>query len=174
MVENLKKLFVVTLMVLPCLSDANTLKYGHNLIYVGSGTALNSPEYADKPKTLGFLHLSHSSATVWGLDVSYEGIVQDSSKGKRAIQAEAFNLLWGTNLHTSENVRLETAFILGIRETTIRCPRSTSGYQCDPGVVAKTDFGINGGVALFWSYKNLMLGARLTEKSKQALLGIKF
>lgn len=174
MFQNMKTFFFVSALALSCLSSANAFEGGQNVIYIGSGTAINSPDYAVSPKTLGFLRLSHSTATVWGLDVSHEGIVLDASKGRRASQAESFNILWGRKLHSSEHFRLDAAFIAGIREKSIRCPSSTSGYQCDPNVVPVTDFGFNGGVAVIWSYKKMMLGARWTENSRQALLGFKF
>jgi hypothetical protein len=174
MLKNVKRIFFAAAIVLSCFSNANAFEDGQNVIYIGSGTAINSPDYAEKPKTLGFIRLSSSTPLVWGLDVSYEGIVLDATKGRRASQAESFNILLGRNIHTAEHFRLEAAFIAGIREKTIRCPSGTSGYQCDPNVAPDTDFAFNGGVAVIWSYKNLMLGARWTEKSRQALLGVKF
>ncbi len=173
------RLLVVLMATSVCaLSSAFADTDGQNVIYVGSGTAKNNntTTKSSNPATLGYLRVSNTSDTVWGLDVSGEGTMLDSTWGQRnsAKQATAFNFLIGKNLNKTENSRIDAAFIAGIREKTSSCPSSYLGYQCYADQKPDTSYGFNGGIALTWIYKSFMVGARFTGESKQALVGIKF
>jgi len=173
------KILMVLMATSACaLSTANAETDGQNFIYIGSGTAknANTATKSSNPATLGYLRVSNTTDTVWGLDVSGEGTMFDSTWGQRnsAQQATSFNFLFGKNLNKTENSRIDAAFILGIRETAQSCPSSYLGYQCYADQEPDTSHGFNGGVALTWIYKNFMVGARITGESKQALVGIRF
>lgn len=178
MLSNMKGLVVVMASSVCALSAAYADTDGQNVIYVGSGTAKNSNTSvkSSNPATLGYLRLSNTSDTVWGLDVSAEGTMLDSTWGQRnsAQQATAFNFLFGKNLNKTENSRIDAAFIVGMREKASSCNKSYLGYQCYADQEPDTSYGFNGGIALTWIYKNFMVGARITGESKQALVGFRF
>jgi hypothetical protein len=91
-----------------------------------------------------------------------------------AEQAISYNFLIGKNLLKYVTSRLDAAFLIGLRGTSFSCPRSYLGYECDADAEAIDEFGANYGVVLTWTYKNFLLGARVSGESKQALLGYKF
>ena len=152
---------------------------GENLIYFGAGPAKSANSLnnsGDNPLSIGFLRLSNTSDAVWGLDFSGEGTMRDSTGSNyNAIkQATSFNFLIGRNIIRNESSRFDAAFILGVREKTSECPKSYLGYQCYADTDPNKSYGLNYGLALTWTYKNVMLGVRATGESTQALLGLRF
>lgn len=149
-----------------------------NVFYFGAGAAkkTGAATQSSSPAALGFLRLSHTTDSVWGLDVSSEGTMLDSTWGQvnAARQATAFNILLGKNLNRTDNARLDAMLIAGIRETASSCPPSYLGYQCYADQKPETSYAFNGGLALTWTYKDFMFGARVTGESTQALVGFRF
>ena len=152
---------------------------GEDVFYLGGGSAKSSNSAyssGDTPKTFGYLKLSNLDDTVWGIDVSAEGTMFDSTYGQdnAAKQATSVNALIGQNIATSGSFRMDAAFIAGVRDRTTSCPPSYVGYQCYANTVPDTSYAFNYGVALTVSYKNILLGVRATGESTQAMVGIRF
>lgn len=151
---------------------------GGNVIYLGIGAAdKGNPDETDKnPYSVGYLKLSNSSDTVFGIDISGEGTKLDSTynQNQAVKQATSFNLLFGTNLNKTENTRLDVALLAGIRGKTVDCPSSFLGYQCYADTEPDTKYGFNYGAVLTLTYKSFLLGVRATGESTQALFGLRF
>jgi hypothetical protein len=152
---------------------------GENVVYIGSGPVKNndtSTSSDKKPITLGYLRQSRNSDNIWGIDISAEGSMLDSTWGQtQAVkQATSFNLLIGKNFTRNENSRFDAAFLIGVREKTSECPKSYLGYQCYANSTPDTKYGFNYGLVMTWTYKSLMLGGRVTGESTQALIGLRF
>ncbi len=172
-----KALCVLTLLTLT--ASANATNDGENVIYAGTGSAKSGSATATSSKnpfTIGYLRLSNSRDVVWGVDISGEGTLLDSTWGqnKAVKQATSYNLLIGKNVGKSETSRFDLAFVAGIREKTSSCPSSYLGYQCYADSKPNTTNAFNYGAALTWSTKGFMLGVRATGESTQAIAGIRF
>jgi hypothetical protein len=152
------------------------------VVYLGAGPAksdssITTDNNGPTPVTLGFLHTSKTSDAVWGLDIAREGIMLDSTWGRtNAVKSStSFNLLVGRNLgRPGVNSRLDAALILGARQKTRSCPASYLGYQCYADSEPDTDYGLNYGAVLTWSYSRVVFGVRATGESTQALFGGSF
>jgi hypothetical protein len=165
---------IFILMTSPAYSSEN----GENVIYFGTGPSKtgNALKSNSAPLSLGYLKLSNSSDTVWGIDFSGEGTMLDSTGGRynTVTRATAYNILAGKNLNKGENSRFDAAIVLGMRESVTSCPSSYIGYQCYADTAPDTKYSVNYGVVVSWNYKSLMIGLRATGESTQALLGFKF
>jgi len=175
----MKLKFFTLLASLVVIPFANASNDNQHVIFYGSGSPESGPAASTSKKspfTVGYLNLSNSRDAVWGFDISGEGTKLDSTWGQNNAvkQANSFNLIAGKNLGKTENSRTDLAAIVGFRHKTASCPSSYLGYQCYADTDPKTSYAFNYGMALTWSYKNLMLGVRATGESKQALIGIRF
>lgn len=174
---NLMRMFLVALTVVGA-TTTHADENGGNLIYVGAGPAkkADSTTTGSTPMSLGYLRLSNATNFVWGLDVSGEGTMLDSTWGKNNAvkQAMSYNLLVGTNFKNDGGSRIDGAVLLGAREASANCPSSFIGYQCYANSAPTTNHKLNYGVVLTWSFKSFMVGLRATEASTQALIGLRF
>ena len=146
---------------------------GENVLFAGSGSG---KEAGSKAYSLGYLRVSNSTDKVWGVDIGGEGYMEDSTWGnyKSSKQATSFNVLFGKNLQTGSDYRIDGALIAGVREKSSSCPKSYLGYQCYANSTPDTKYSLNYGALLAVSYKSLTLGVRATGESKQALIGFRF
>ncbi len=151
---------------------------GTSIIYLGGGAGDSGDYYKSSrpPVTLGILNISNQRGSVWGVDISGEGTMLNSTGGRyNAVeQGTSFNLLLGSNMSKSEDSRFDAAFLVGMRRTELSCPRSYLGYQCYADESPKSSYGFNYGALLAVTYKSLMFGVRATGESAQALLGFRF
>lgn len=150
----------------------------NTVVYFGAGPAksASSTETGDTPYSLGFISMKDTSDTVFGLDISAEGTMLDSTWGKTNAlqQGTSLNFLLGRNLVKGESGRFDASLLLGIRQESADCPSSYLGYQCYADSEPERDYGFNYGVVLSYTYKKVMLGLRLTGESTQALIGFRF
>lgn len=160
---------------------------GKNIVYFGGGVSRKSGgfdnlgasygSFSDNnlALTFGYLRGSNKSRLVGGADISYEGTMLDGTYGSYSTRgAFSFNGIVGVNVARTDSVRFDVAGLLGAREKTTDCPSSFLGYQCYANRPPDRNFSVNyGGLAAF-SYKKLVVGARVTGASTQGLLGIRF
>lgn len=178
--KTIKIISTVSLALLSfCSISVRATEKDESVVYLGSGSAKGGDSKTvstKKPITFGYLRLSNTSDRVWGMDISSEGTMLNSTWGQdnEVKQATSFNLLVGTNLGKTENSRFDTALILGMREKSKSCPPSNLGYQCYADSKPNTSYGFNSGLALTWTYKSALLGLRATGESTQFLAGIRF
>ncbi|MEY4976625.1 MAG: hypothetical protein RIQ97_1820 [Pseudomonadota bacterium] len=170
----------IAVSVLACASmSAMAQALPENVIYFGGGQSAETASATTSTQTpgaIGYLHLSATSDTVWGIDIGFEGTMLDSTWGQsRAInQGTSYNLVIGHNLHRSEHGRVDAMLLAGLRETTTSCPRSYIGYQCYADTKPDYEHSFNGGAMVTYSYRNLMVGLRLTSVSRQVVVGLRF
>lgn len=155
--------------VTPAMANNNL----ENVIYVGGGSA-KEDSYGNtggSPATLGYIRQSNIKYFVWGVDISGEGPMYHNSMPKKST---SFNIIFGNNFHKTESGRLDAGFLIGMREKSSSCPRSYLGYSCyadaDPSVKYTGNFG---GI-ITWTQNKFMIGARVTDQSKQVILGLRF
>lgn len=148
-----------------------------HIIYLGSGKAKSGDlEFDGKPFSIGYLLLLNNTSFIFGVDVSKEGTMLNSTWGQTNAldQATSFNLLLGRNLTKNEKSRFDTALIMGTREKTASCPRSYLGYQCYANQSPDTTYDFNYGALLAYSYSSALVGLRVTGESTQGILGLRF
>jgi len=166
----------LALLAAAILTDANAIE--ENNIYIGTGPAKTGiPTTSNKaPITLGYIRQSKTTSTVWGIDISGEGTLLDSTWGQNNAvkQATSFNVLIGKNMRDSQISRLDIAFVAGLKEKSKDCPASYLGYQCYEDSAPNTTREFNYGGILSWSYQKLMVGVRATGESNQLLIGVRF
>ena len=152
---------------------AQAVDKSERLIYGGGGTSSSGNQSAF---SVGFLIFPNTNDVFWGLDISGEGVKKDSTWGQNNAnsRASSYNVLVGKNLMRSETSRIDGALLIGMKEESTSCPRSYLGYQCYADTEPDSTYGFNSGLALLWSNAKLMIGARVTGQSTQALLGFKF
>lgn len=149
------------------------------IVYGGSGYSTDDvkPTSSDPSMAFGFVGVDlGDSKLVVGMDVAKEGTKLDSTYGqvnspKRAV---SYNLLIGSNLTKFNEINIDAALIAGFREESDSCPRSYLGYRCYADQAPDSTYVLNYGAAFFASYHNLMVGARITDASTQALVGFRF
>lgn len=160
---------------------------GKNIVYFGGGVSrkgddfdnlgTNFGNFSDNTLafTFGYLRVSNRSRLMGGADISYEGTMLDGTFGSYSTRgAFSFNGIVGVNVARNDNVRFDVAGLVGARERTTDCPSSFLGYACYANRPPDRNYSINyGGIAAF-SYKKLVIGARVTGASTQGLLGIRF
>jgi hypothetical protein len=166
--------FVIALMGATVNADEN----GPNIVYLGVGAAKSGTSYDSNkaPISIGYLNIANPSGTVWGGDISGEGTMLDSTWGqnKAVNQATSFNFIFGKNISKTEDYRFDGSLLIGIREKTSDCPKSYLGYQCYAASTPSTSYGVNYGLVLALTYKQIMLGVLATGESTQGLLGLRF
>jgi hypothetical protein len=125
-----------------------------------------------------YLRISNTSGFVWGADLAWEGAMSDSTGGNqdKPRRALAFDILLGGNLgrYGTSAGRFDAMVFLGARQTAASCPRSYLGYQCYADSAPDVSYAVNYGAALTWAYERVLLGARVSGESVQALLGYRF
>ncbi len=169
----------ITSLILFCTLSVFAGEQAENVIYIGSGSAKSGDPTVTSnksPFTLGYLKLSNTVNSVWGVDFSGEGTLLDSTWGQNQAvkQATSFNLLLGKNIGKTENSRFDASLILGMRHKTKSCPSSYLGFQCYADSKPDVSYGFNSGVALTWSYSSVLVGVRATGESTQLMLGYRF
>ena len=88
--------------------------------------------------------------------------------------AFSFNGIVGVNVAKKNSVRVDVAGLIGGREKTTDCPASFLGYACYANEPPSRSFYVNYGGIVSFSFKRLMVGARVTGASTQGLVGIRF
>jgi hypothetical protein len=113
---------------------------------------------------------------IWGLDISAEGKMLDSTwnQNKALSQGTSYNLILGKNISRLESSRIDAAIVVGMRESTSECPRSYLGYQCYANTEPDIGYKFNYGALITWTHTKMMLGIRATGESTQAIVGYKF
>ena len=148
------------------------------VVYVGIGAAKSSGglKSSGTPVSLGYLNTSSTRDFVWGVDLSAEGTMLDSTWGqnKASSQGTSYNLIFGKNVSKLDSSRIDAAILVGMRETTSDCPRSYLGYQCYADAAPDYSYKLNYGAVITWTHTRLMLGIRATGESTQAIVGYKF
>jgi hypothetical protein len=164
-----------------------TSEPGKNIVYFGGGVSRKSGgfdnldsqfgDFSDNNLafTVGYLRVSNKTRLLGGADISYEGTMLDGTYGSYSTRgAFSFNGIVGVNVAKKGSVRFDIAGLIGAREKTTDCPSSFLGYQCYADEPPSRSYSVNyGGIATF-SYKKLVIGARVTGASTQGLLGIRF
>lgn len=172
--KSVLRVFFTTLAFLSAASvNADVIVYG------GSGYSTDDvkPTSSDSSMALGFVGVDlGDSKLVLGMDFAKEGTKLDSTYGQvnSPERAVSYNLLIGSNLTTLSEISLDAALIAGFREESDSCPRSYLGYRCYADQAPDSTYVVNYGAAFFASYRSLMVGARITDASTQALVGFRF
>ena len=150
----------------------------HNVFYFGIGSASGgSDENDDMPWSLGILHNSPTSDSVFGFDISGEGTMIDSTYGGYNDKAQgfSFNFLYGFDISENKDEKLSAGLIIGFIEEAQDCPDSYLGYQCYADQTPDAEYGFNGGGFLNYSVnESLNLGLRATSNSTQLTIGFKY
>lgn len=160
---------------------------GKNIVYFGGGVSRKGNDFDNLGTsfgdfsennlafTFGYLRVSNKSRLIGGADISYEGTMLDGTFGSYSTRgAFSFNGIVGVNVAKNDKVRFDVAGLVGAREKTTDCPSSFLGYACYANRPPDRSYSVNyGGIAAF-SYKKLVIGARVTGASTQGLLGIRF
>lgn len=148
---------------------------GENVFTAGIGSSGSGGGAAF---AVGYLRLSNAHNVVWGVDVAGEGVSLDSTGGNvdKPRRAWAFDFLLGGKLfgYSTGSGRIDSMFILGVREKSSTCPPSYLGYQCYADESPTVTYAVNYGAAITWSQENILLGMRVTGVSLQGLAGIRF
>lgn len=164
-----------------------TSEPGKNIVYFGGGVSRKSDDFDNLGTnfgdfsennlafTFGYLRVSNKSRLIGGADVSYEGTMLDGTFGSYSTRgAFSFNGIVGVNVAKNDKVRFDVAGLIGAREKTTDCPASNLGFACYADRAPDRSYTVNyGGIAAF-SYKKLVIGARVTGASTQGLVGIRF
>lgn len=150
----------------------------NNVFYIGLGSASGGEdENDDMPWSLGVLHNSPTSEMVYGLDISGEGTMLDSTYGGYDDLAQGFsiNFLFGADVSQNKNDKVSAGLIIGFIETEADCPDSYLGYQCYADADPDYEYAFNGGGFLNYSVnQSFNLGLRATSNSTQVTFGFKF
>ena len=163
-----------------------------NIFYVGTGTSKAGSQSISNtaPVTLGYVRQSKATATVWGVDISGEGSVPNSTWGQRIDPSSgnnalkkptsfnffttSINFMVGKAIGESQVSRFDVALIAGVREKSTDCQATSLGYQCLANSSPNTTRELNYGAVVTWTYQKIMFGARATGESNQLLIGIRF
>jgi hypothetical protein len=147
------------------------------IVYLGSGAteSTTSTVAGGSPFSFGYLAISDTSSAVYGFDIAREGTMLDSTYGQNSLQqALSLNVLVGSNLSKTENMRIDASALIGMRESFSDCPSSYLGYQCYANTAPSTDYKFNYGVVVSFTFDKVSLGVRATGESTQAILGFRF
>lgn len=148
-----------------------------NTVYLGAGPSDENGALAtdDTPYVIGFLNSSSARSTIWGFDLAGEGAMFDSTGGgERVRQALSFNLLVGTNVYQTSDLRVDAIGILGAREAVSDCADSYLGYQCYADTSPDTQYEVNYGGMINATFDRYMVGVRATGVSTQIVFGLQF
>lgn len=161
------------------ISQSALAQSNQNAIYGGVGTSIQAKnaDTSDKtPFSIGYLRLSNTKNFVWGVDVSQEGTMLDSTWGQNGAvkQGTSINVLLGTKLTGSEKVRLDAAILVGGRQKTTSCPDSYLGFRCYANAQPDVSYALNYGGVVTVSFSKVMIGARVSSESAQGLIGFRF
>ncbi len=143
-----------------------------HVVFGGVGEKTTTSE---TPFVIGYQYLAPASPWVLGFDIAAEGEQYDNTYGSSSVeQALSFNALVGLGFRVGKRSHVGVSGLLGARQTGKDCPESYLGYQCyadeDPSVSYTANFGVVAHIA----YRHLMIGARKTSVSTQALIGVAF
>ena len=157
---------------------AQAAESGENAVYFGVGGSVKSDSIKsnEKPLSVGYMRLSNTTNSVYGFDIAREGTMLDSTYGKNnsVRSGTSYNALVGLNLSKSDYSRFDVALLIGAREKTKSCPSSYLGYQCYANTDPDSTYTVNYGLVATGTYKSVLLGARVTGESAQAMLGLRF
>jgi hypothetical protein len=149
-----------------------------HVVFGGIGQAeRGDPAQSDaQPWSVGYLYRGAGNAMYWGADIAGEGTLVNNTSGSDGLieQGLAFDLLVGKTLNFSANWRGGIGILAGIRRTGLSCPESYLGYQCYADESPHQDFGFNYGAMAHLTFKQLLVGARASGESVQAIAGIAF
>jgi hypothetical protein len=128
------------------------------------------------PFAVGFLYTRADGKIDLGFDVAAEGTKLDSTYGRvnKVAQAISINGLIGTRVAGKGAMRLDVAGLIGARQKSQSCPASYLGYQCYADQKPDVIYTLNYGAVVTLGYHRLLVGARITGESTQAMLGIRF
>lgn len=158
--------------------QAQSVEDRRGAIYFGVGSANTDSEFEsdDTAWSLGYLSLSDSDSFVWGVDISGEGTMLNSTsrRNNEVEQGFSFNLLLGKNLLQFDTFRTDFSLILGGRQSSKECPDSSIGYECYADSEPDTSYKFNYGAALTFNYNSLFIGIRATGESTQGIVGYRF
>lgn len=146
------------------------------LIYFGSGPAATGTyENKNAPYTIGYI-TTDLGETNWGIDISGEGTVIDSTYGQNGAlnQALSFNIIAGQTAALGDNSKVTFGLLIGFREGVKACADSYLGFQCYANTSPEVDYDFNYGGVVMLSFGRFGIGARHTQESTQALLGFSF
>jgi hypothetical protein len=131
---------------------------------------------APTPFAVGVFYTPTGGKLDLGFDIAGEGTKLDSTYGRvnNVAQALSFNALIGTKLASVGSVRVDVAGLVGARQKSQSCPASYLGYQCYADRAPDVVYTLNYGAVVTLGYRRLLVGARVTGESTQAMLGIRF
>jgi len=155
---------------------------GTILGYIGGGSS-NGEKLktgSNTPMSIGFMYLSPTSDSIIGLDIAGEGTSVDSYNGgfPSTQRSTSINLILGRNLGKFSDSRIDASLIIGgrdVKNNTV-CPKSYLGFQCyaDAKPDTSTDYAVNFGGIVTYTYQSVMVGVRATGQSTQAIIGYRF
>jgi hypothetical protein len=158
-----------------------TSEPGKNIVYFGGGVSRKDHDLdaiGDSNKaafTFGYLRGSNKSRLLGGADISYEGTYLDGTYGSFSTAgAVSFNGIIGVNVARTNSIRFDVAGLVGARQETVDCPPSYLGFACYADEPPSRSYTVNYGGIVSFSYKKLVLGARVSGVSTQGLIGIRF
>lgn len=174
MLNRIPCLYFCCVMALVCsatVAEAQSSMKG--VIYGGWGPPKSASE--EFSLSVGYLYLSPTSPWEGGFDIAGEGTMIDGTYGSTTIERGiSFNLTLGQGLRLGTKWQIGIAGLLGMRQTSSDCPSSYLGYACYADRAPDVSHGLNIGAVAHIAYRGLMLGARRTNVSTQALLGVTF
>src|SRR5262245_7036748 len=123
------------------------------------------------PLSFGMLYFAQSSPLVIGGDFGVEGTQNDGTYGVETTEPSySINFVIGLGARVGD-WHLGISGLLGARQSSTECPESYLGYQCYADEDPTVHFTANKGGIAHIAYKRIMLGARKTSVSTQALIG---
>ena len=153
-------------------------KYLDHVIFGGVGVSGQSEldKSNDTPWSVGYMYNSEHNNIFGGIDIAGEGTSLDSTSGKynQVTQGLSFNMLAGKNLNFNQDWRAGIGVLLGVRQTAESCPDSYLGYRCYADQKPDTNYDFNYGGLFHVTYKQVLVGARVTPESYQVILGLAF
>ena len=161
---NLMKLVVLAALLLAGAGTARA-DTGLFILYAGAGETETYSEppiatFSVTPYSAGYMtRLIISPNFVLGVDAGLEGADFDNTSA-----SASYNLLTGLNFALTDSIRLYAVGLLGVRKE-FDCDARGQSVSCEESNEPNT-----GGIVAI-QYRRLMIGARATSESTQAIIG---
>lgn len=171
----MKPLILILSLFISFYSFSSEKKNLKHTFYAGAGNAENSSEFVSDniPWSLGYLYKTENN-NLFGVDISGESTLIDNTSGQNNTirQGISFNLSVGRNINFNSESGTKIGLLIGTKQTGKSCQDSYLGFQCYADATPDIDYEVNYGGILQLFYKNVSIGARVTEDSQQMTIGI--